>query len=109
MNKLIVALLVGLFAFGPASGWGEDAATSAGNQTPGRLPSSNKEKEQAIREALKDSSKPQPLPMKPLMGDFPQRRDRVPRTQPKASTDTERAERKQLVDEWEKTQRPAPK
>ena len=110
MNRLVVALLAGVFAFGPASVCGEDEKQQATERVePSKSAQTPKDK----------ALKPQLLPTtKPLMGDFPQRRDRglppsglppnPPRPQP-SSTEAERTERKRMVDEWEKTQQPAPK
>jgi hypothetical protein len=64
------------------------------------------EDERAMK-ALRESAKG-----RPLMGDFPQRRDfGLPPVRPrpsKPSANEERAERKRLVDEWEKSQVKAP-
>lgn len=110
MSKLIVVFLAGGFAFGSASVCAEDAATKTSDQTPPQLPSTM-EKQKAVQEATKQKA----LKERPLMGDFPQPRDygRPPKSStsrqpPKPSSDEARAERKRLVDEWEKSQEPAP-
>jgi hypothetical protein len=83
----------------------KDPASPA-NQ-PKALPTSA-DKKRAVNSA-------HPTETKPLMGDFPQQRDfgrpRSPLRQPgtKASTDEVRAERKRLVDQWEKTLLPEEK
>jgi len=115
MNRLLVSLLAIAFAFGAASARGDDLPTKAQPQTP-------KEKAKAVDRATGATDAGEPVPGRPVhdMGGFSphygtpidqwreqqkRRQERQEQARPRSS-DEERAERKRLVDEWEKTQPP---
>jgi hypothetical protein len=128
MNKLIVALFAAGFALGSSVARGEDGVAQAPDQAPRQQPS----KKGKVKAFLLDSAPGSAKPAREV-GDFPpfngrtvdqwrqdekRRKEQLRQPPPKSttpksttpeSTDEERAERKRLVDEWEKTQPPAPK
>jgi hypothetical protein len=112
MNNLRVGFLAAVLVLASVSGHAQDASTRASGQTPRDQAKETKDK------ALKGAERP-PANSGAAGGFSPhygheneqlrrerQRRQGEPTLK---SSDEDRAERKRLVDEWEKTQRLAPK